>query len=282
MEVKKNAPRFCFVFLGLIFCLVFFSAKLILIQVFHSHHLTRLASKQQNHLIEIEPVRGTIYDSRLRPLAFNVPIDSLFANPRAMSAKDKSRALEKLPQLLQVDRATLARQLAKDKYFVWIKRKLSPDIAAAIKELKIGGLGFFKESQRYYPNGSLAAHLIGFTGIDNEGLEGLELFYDKDLHGRCGQAQILRDARQQELLLEKNYVAAVDGFNLVLTIDETIQYIAERALDAAYEKFKAKAAMIIVMDPQTGEILALANRPTYNLANPANTPAENRFPNRNK
>lgn len=276
MEVKKNVLRFCFIFLGLIFCLLFFGLKLISIQVFYSHHLAQLAQQQQNHLIDIEPVRGTIYDRRLRPLAFNVPIDSLFANPRMMSPKDKYMALEYLPALLDIDRATLAKQLGKDRYFVWIRRKLSMDVVSKIKELKIHGLGFFKESQRYYPNGSLAAHLIGFTGIDNNGLEGLELFYDKDLHGRPGEAQILRDARQQELLLERNYVAPVEGFHLVLTIDETIQYIAERALDKAYSKYSAKAAMIIVMDPKTGEILALANRPTYNLENPSATPLENR------
>ena len=141
------------------------------------------------------------------------------------------------------------------------------EIMEKINKFKINGLDFIDESKRYYPNGELAAHIIGFAGIDNEGLEGVEMHYNKVLKGELGLTRLLRDARQRDLLIEKSFIAPHDGLQLVLTIDETIQYIAERALEKAMIKNNAQAATIIVMDVKTGEILALANRPTYNLEN---------------
>ncbi|MBI4309094.1 MAG: hypothetical protein HY591_02060, partial [Candidatus Omnitrophica bacterium] len=145
-----------------------------------------------------------------------------------------------------------------------------------VKRHKFAGIGFVKESRRFYPNKILAAHLVGFAGMDNTGLDGLERDYDRYLKGKEGSSIIRRDARQRELLLEKNYTPAVDGFDLVLTIDETIQFIAERALEKMHRKYHAKGASIIVMEPKTGEILAFANRPTYNLEEPGKSPPENR------
>src|SRR6185503_5424867 len=194
-----------------------------------------------------------------------VSVPSLYANPKIMTAEDKARALKSLPGLLQVSDAYIKERLQKDKYFVWLQRKLPLENLQKIEALKISGLGFRKESKRFYPNGSLSAHIIGFAGLDNEGLEGIELVYNRELKGMPGQMQILRDARQQELMIEKVYIAPKDGFDVVLTIDETIQYIAERALENGMEEFHAKAGTIIVMDTATGEILALANRPTYDL-----------------
>ena len=150
------------------------------------------------------------------------------------------------------------------------------DIYRQIRDLKLQGIGFIKESKRFYPNQSLAAHLVGFAGMDNNGLDGLERDYDKYLKGQPGAAIILRDARQRELMFDKGYVPAVDGFSVVLTIDETIQFIAERALDKMYKKYNAKGASIIVMNPKTGEILAFANRPTYNLEEASKSTPESR------
>ena len=277
MQIRKHASRFNSIFLFLIICLIIFSVRLILIQIFRSTYLAHLAEKQHNYILDLEPKRGTIYDRNLRPLALNVAVDSLYAKPRTMSEKNKEESVEQLSKLLNVSPQLLSERLSRKKYFLWLARKLPAEIVEKIKALHIKGLDFIRESKRYYPDQFLAAHLIGFAGMDNKGLEGLELWYNKYLKGEFGWTQILRDAHQRELLIEKNSVSPRDGFNVVLTIDETIQYIAERALQKAFEKNNAKGASIIVMDPKTGEILAIANRPTYDLGNPENIPAENRI-----
>ena len=267
MYIRKRTLRFIGVFLFLIACLLYFSVRLASMQVFRSTHLANLAAKQHNHFIKLEPVRGTIYDRRLRPLALNMAAYSLFANPRNMTPEDKERAVRELSARADLDPVLIRERLARHKYFVWLSRKLPNELAEDIRALKIPGLDFIRESKRYYPNRNLAAHVIGFAGMDNVGLDGLELKYDEVLKGKEGWAQILRDAKQRDLMIEKDTSLPQDGFNLVLTIDETIQYIAERALDKAFLQHNAKGATIIVMDPQTGEILALANRPTFDLEN---------------
>lgn len=277
MQTRKHASRFNSIFLFLIICLIIFSVRLILIQIFRSAYLAHLAEKQHKYILDLEPKRGTIYDRNLRPLALNVAVDSLYARPRTMSEKNKGEAVEQLSKLLNVSPQFLSERLNRKKYFFWLIRKLPAEIVEKIKALHIKGLDFVRESKRYYPDQFLAAHLIGFAGMDNKGLEGLELWYDKYLKGEFGWTQVLRDAHQRELLIEKNSVPPRDGFNVVLTIDETIQYIAERALQKAFEKHNARGASIIVMDPKTGEILAIANRPTYDLGKPENIPAENRI-----
>lgn len=265
MHLRKHSLRFIVTFLIFIFCLSIFAIKLVLIQVFKSSHLASLAEKQHNYVIELEPIRGTIYDRNLRPLAFNVSVPSLYANPKVMTLADKQKALRLLPALLGESEKSIKERLSRDKYFVWLKRKITKDLADDIEALKINGLGFRKESKRFYPNKGLAAHIIGFAGLDNHGLEGLEMYYDKELKGKPGHMQILRDARQRELMIEKVYVAPQDGFDVVLTIDETIQYITEQALADAIQENHAKAGTVIVMDVLTGEILALANYPSYDL-----------------
>ena len=276
MFPRKYPFRFSVVFFILISCLFYFSVKLVLIQVFRSSFLSDLAKKQHNHLIKLEPTRGTIYDRRKRPLAVNLPVYSLYANPKIIKQKDKKRVEDFLIHAIGLDPQVVERQLSKKKYFVWLVRKLPQAVYEKVKGQKIAGLGFIKESRRFYPNQSLAAHVIGFAGIDNNGLEGLELKLDHYLKGKEGYTQILRDARQRELLIEKNYVAPQNGHNVVLTIDETIQYIAERALEKGFQKNNARGASIIVMNPKTGEILAFANRPTYNLEQANQSSAESR------
>ncbi len=268
MYIRRHSLRFMSVFLGIIACLVFFSFQLVWIQIFRSEHLERLARRQHNRSIEIPAVRGTIFDRHLRPLAVNVAAYSLYANPRQMDNESKERAIRELPALIGVNSAFLRERLGREKFFVWLVRKLPFSTSEKIRALNIRGLGFVKESRRHYPNRYLAAHLIGFAGIDNNGLEGLELQFDQYLRGQSGWAQMMRDARQQDLLIDKGFIPAKDGFHLVLTIDETIQFIAEKALDAAFTKHHADSASIVVMNPKTGEILALANRPTYDCSHP--------------
>ncbi len=276
MQIHKNTSRFNTVFIFLIICLGIFAVRLILIQVFRSSYLNNIAQKQHNFYIALEPKRGTIYDRNMHPLAVNVAVYSLYAKSKAMTERSKEAAVKYLPELLNVSPDVIQEKLSRPKYFVWLARKLPTDIVDKIKALKINGLDFIKESKRYYPNKFLAAHLIGFAGIDNSGLDGLELVFDKYLKGEYGWSQILRDAKQRELLIEKKFVPPRDGFNVVLTIDETIQYIAERALQRGFEKNNSVGASVIVMDPHTGEILAYANRPTYDLSHPAGSLPEQR------
>lgn len=277
MFLRKYPFRLAVVFLVLLTGFLYSIGFLFYIQLFHSSHLARLAQKQHEHLVTIEPKRGTIYDRNLRPMAINLPVYSIYANARSINSHhNKEEVVSKLSKILDIPPAVISAKIDKNKYFIWIKRKVSEEAYQKVKSLKLAGVGFIKESKRFYPNQSLAAHLIGFAGIDNNGLDGLERDYDKYLKGKEGHSVILRDARQRQLMLEKDYIAPVNGMDVVLTIDETIQFIAERALDKMYQKYNAKGASIIVMAPATGEILAFANRPTYNLEQASKSTPESR------
>ncbi|MDP8265996.1 MAG: penicillin-binding transpeptidase domain-containing protein [Candidatus Aceula meridiana] len=266
MHKRRYSLRFISLFFAFVFLLLFFAVKLVLIQVFKFEYLSSRADKQHSHTIKIEPKRGTIYDRRMRPLAVNVPAYSLYASPRTMTAFQKEKVLKELPRIADISVEFLTERLNRDKSFIWLLRKLSPEEMVRIENKKLKGLNFIKESKRNYPSQSLAAHVIGFAGTDNHGLEGLELKYNESLHGHFGLARILRDARQKELLIEKSFLLPQDGFDLVLTIDQTIQYIVERAMDKAFDKHNAIGASLVLINPKTGEILAMVNRPTYDLS----------------
>lgn len=269
MYIVNYRRRIEAVFLLFIIFLIICITCLFYIQFFRSKYLSSLAKKQYNLYIELEPLRGAIYDSNLKPQAVNLVADSLYAVPEEI--EDKETVIRELSALLNVDHAYLKNRLYREKSFIWLARKLSPQVSEAIRKLNIKGLDFIKESKRSYPNGYLASHVIGFAGLDNVGLEGIELYYDKYLKGQSGWALFLRDARQRRLDLWEKMVLPRNGYDLVLTIDEVIQYIAERELDKVYKTYRAKGASIIVMDPHTGAILALANRPTFDLNDYTNT-----------
>jgi len=255
------------VFLVFLISLLFCIGRLLFIQIFRSSYLTSIAKKQHNQFVELEPRRGTIYDCNFKAQAFNLSMDSLYAEPNSIKEKDKGYIIDKLMPILGTDRAYLYDRLYRKKAFIWLARKLPPEKSEAIKALKLKGLGFMKETKRIYPNSYLASHIIGFSGMDNQGLEGIERDFDKYLKGSEGWAVFLRDARQKKLDIWEKMVLPVDGMDIVLTIDEVIQYIAERELDKAFKAFHAKGASIIVMDPHTGRILAMASRPTYDMNN---------------
>ncbi len=263
MYISNYRRRSEAVFLTFFFFLLLCVGRLLFIQFFRSNYLTAIARKQHDQLVELEPRRGTIYDSNLKAQAFNMSMDSLYAVPNAI--KNKENVINQLLPILGVERSYLQERLYRKKAFIWLARKLTPEKSEAIKKLNIKGLGFLKENKRIYPNSYLASHVIGFSGMDNIGLEGAERDFNKYLKGQPGWAIFLRDARQKKLDIWEKMVLPVDGLNVVLTIDEVIQYIAERELDKAFKSFHAKGASIVVMDPHTGRILALANRPTYDL-----------------
>lgn len=248
--------------------LLFFTcciARLFFIEFFRSNYLRGIAKKQHNLIIELEPRRGTIYDANLKPLAINLSVDSVYATPQEISDNDKEKIIRQLSPILGVDGNYLRDRLYRKKYFIWLARKITPRQGEAIRRLNLKGIDFLKESKRSYYNGYLASHVIGFAGLDNAGLDGVELYYDRYLKGESGWALVLRDARQKKLDLQEKMSLPKDGYDLVLTIDEVIQYIAERELDKAFKTHHAQSATIIVMDPHTGAILAWANRPTFDL-----------------
>ncbi len=267
MYISNYRRRFNAVFFLFYFILVLCIGRLIFIQFFRGNYLVEIAKKQHNLFIELEPRRGTIFDASLKPQAINISVDSVYASPNEMSQKNKEIAAKKLSAILKTPESEIRGKLSRKKSFVWIERKIPFDQSQRIKELNLKGIDFLKESKRCYPNSFLASHIIGFAGLDNVGLEGLELSQDKFLKGEPGWAWLLRDARQKKLDLSDKMMPAKDGYDIVLTIDEVIQYIAEREVDKAYKQYHAKGACIIVMDPHTGAILALANRPTYDLNN---------------
>lgn len=258
---RKAEAVFLFFLSFLIFCI----GRLLYIQFFNSAYLVDLARKQHNFFVELEPLRGVIYDSNFKPQTLNLPTDSLYASPKSIKDNDKERLSRLLSSILKVSPDYLRDRLGRKKSFVWIARKITAEQAQAVKKLHIQGLGFLRESKRSYPNTYLASQIIGFAGLDNTGLEGIELYLDKYLKGKPGWAIFLRDARQKKLDIWEKMVLPKDGDDIVLTIDQVVQYIAERELDKAFKTYHAKGASIIVLDPHTGRILALANRPTYDL-----------------
>lgn len=199
---------------------------------------------------------------------------SLYAVPPQI--KDKAAVVEKLNLLLGLDRGFLEDRLLREKKFIWLARKLDWETMKRVEALDLDGLYFIKESKRSYPDGKLASQLIGFAGLDNIGLEGLELKYDSYLKGASGWTFVLRDAKRRDVSLTDVMQPPLDGYALVLTIDEVIQYVAEREIEKVFEKYHAKGAVVVVMDVKTGEILALANRPAYDLNEPSRYPVEAR------
>jgi len=263
--IENYSRRTKAAFLLFFILLILSSARLFYIQFKSSKYLASLAKKQQNFFMELEPRRGTIYDANLKPQAVNLACDSVYGSPNEIPEKEKEFIIKKLIPILNVEESYLKSRLSRNKSFIWLCRKITPQQAQAIKKLNFKGIGFIKESKRCYPNSYLASQIIGFAGLDNNGLEGLEMYYDSYLKGQAGWAVLLRDARSKKLDLYEKMMMPRDGYDLVLTIDEVIQYIAEKELDKAFRMYRAKAASIIVMDPKTGRILAMANRPDFDL-----------------
>ena len=188
MYISNYRRRSEAVFLIFLFILILCILRVLYIQFFRSSYLKQVADKQHNLFTELEPRRGSIYDSNLRPQAFNMSMDSLYANPSIISDDDNPRIVAALYGVLGLDRAYLTERLNRKKAFIWLARKLPPEKSEAVRKLKIKGLGFLKESKRIYPNGYLASHIIGFAGMDNNGLAGVERDFDKYLRGEPGWA----------------------------------------------------------------------------------------------
>lgn len=259
-----------------VFCLAALAlwGRLLWLQVLEPDHWVSLARRQQIHTLELPPTRGDILDRNGVPLAVSVRLSSVFADPRHV--RSPARAARVLSPLLGMPEARLQQRLSrKGRGFVWLKRKIPNGTADQIRKLGLGGIHVMREPQRVYPNGFLAGHVIGFAGIDAQGLEGIELAYDPVLKGEAGWCLLPRDARRRPIgAWQTPSSAPRDGLDLVLTLDTTLQFIAESALDRAWRESNARSASLILMDPSTGEILALANRPTFDPNRVGERPAE--------
>ena len=238
----------------------------------HGPGLRALAEAQQLRDIRLAPKRGTIYDRHGAELAVSVDVESVFANPRAMHAEhvDVELAATRLAAILDVDRERIAARMRNERrYFAWIERQVTPAEADAVRALEIPGIQLTEEARRFYPNRELAAHLLGFANVDGVGIEGLELSAEEQLRGSVRPVPAVRDRRGRvvfsDQLLDDR---AAQGDDLYLTIDKTIQHIAERELALAVRTTEARAGSVVVMDPRTGELLALANYPTFNPNEP--------------
>jgi cell division protein FtsI/penicillin-binding protein 2 len=238
----------------------------------HSEYMAR-AHRQQQRVIEITPKRGAIFDRNLHPLAMSIPVDSAFAVPAELG--DEQLAARLLSGVLGIPREVLEARLESSHSFVWIARKLPPEKKEAVEALNLKGVYFQKENQRIYPKRDLASHVLGFVDLDEKGLGGIEYELDGQIRGKSEKIIVMADARQR--WFDGGEAQRERGANVVLTLDEKIQYIAERELAAAIAKTRAMAGTVVVMNPNTGEILALANWPKFNPNAPNEAPAEARM-----
>ena len=234
--------------------------RLVRLQIVKYGFFVQLAHRQQNRTIPVEPRRGNIFDRYGHPLAMSIDVDSVFAVPSEVHDPETTASL--LGQVLNLDPQEIVARIESSRNFAYIARKVDAETSERIRQLNLRGVYFRKEPKRFYPDRELAAQVLGYVGMDDEGLGGLEREFDDDLRGIPGKELISIDARRKWFgRVEK---PPDPGQNLVLTLDQTIQYIAERELQRGMEDTKAIAGTVIVQNPRTGEILALANRPTFN------------------
>jgi cell division protein FtsI (penicillin-binding protein 3) len=234
--------------------------RLVYLQIFRYGDFEQRAQRQQQRTTDVAAKRGIIYDRAGRELAMSVAVDSAFAVPTEIP--DLAQTTSLISRITRADSRELLAKCKAARTFCWVARKADAETASRIKALNLRGIYFQKESKRFYPKRELAAQVIGYVGIDDEGLSGIEREYDEQLRGKPGRMLISVDARHK-------YFGSVEklpdpGKNLALTLDEKIQYIAERELETAMSETHAESGTIVVQNPHTGEVLALANRPTFN------------------
>jgi cell division protein FtsI (penicillin-binding protein 3) len=255
--------RIIFLSCLLFFCFVLILGRMFQLQVLKKEQLYKLAARQQHAQIPLVPKRGTIYDSRGNELAVSIEVDSVYADARKVTEVEKTA--RELAAILEIDREELKQRLKGHRSFEWVQRKISPKEVEQIKELRLPGVSFLKENRRFYPNSQLAAHLVGFVGLDSKGLEGIEFQYDALLNGENQVWNTARDALGREIAMGKTPFGKEDHYrNIILTLDKPIQHITETELGRGVEKWGGKGGMAIAMDPWSGKILAMASFPTFN------------------
>ncbi len=264
-KIKKRTAILLF-FLSLWLGAIIF--RLIQLQVIAHPQLKASALKQTENITPIFPKRGSIYDRSGNILARSLPSYSVFYSPFKEEPLEihlkKIEELRKTLHLTEREVREITSRIKDKKTFIWIKRKISPELSEKVKELHLSGVYLKEESKRFYPYGKLAAHVIGRVNIDDVGASGIEYKYNSILEGKKGKCLILKDAKRREYRVEV-LKESIPGFDITLTLDETIQYIAEKELEKTIRKTQAKWGSIIVSRPSIGEIMAMANFPTFDL-----------------
>ena len=254
-------------------------SRLVYLSVFDRAFLLRQSKARILRNVTIPTYRGIITDRLGSPLAVSTPVSSIWINPKTFAPNQQQ--LQQLAKILGIPSNTL-RDYAKKKAnreFAYLKRATRPVIANRVKDLNIPGLYFQREYRRYYPEGSVTAHVVGFTNIDDQGQEGIELLLERWLHGQSGQKQVLKDRLGNIITELQRLKEPVEGKDLQLSIDHRIQYAAYQRLKEAVDQYKADAASAVVLDVETGEILAMVNQPSYN-PNDRSQKEANQFRNR--
>lgn len=253
-------------FISIVFVVVI--ARLADIMILNHSFYAQMARMQQVKIEEMPLKRGFIFDRRGRELAVNLDVESIYCNPSDIPEHERYKVAQELSTIIGRDVESILTKIKTNSKFVWIERKVSPEIAEKIKKANIKGVGLISETKRFYPKGKLASHLLGYVDIDNRGIEGIEKKYDKELIA-MNQVKVsyYRDAKGN--LLSKGGLKEIKGNNVILTIDEGLQFILEKNLEEAVKHWKASYASAIMMDPFTGEILAMANSPSFDPNNPA-------------
>ena len=237
-------------------------AKAVYLHVVRGSWLSQKAVSQVERSLKSQGRRGTIYDAKLRELAVSIDVTSIGVSPSAIGNKGATAAA--LAGALKVNLKTLRRKLASKKSFVWIKRHVPPRDVQAVKALDLAGIEFVGERSRFYPYRTLAAQVLGFSGVDGNGLEGLEYYFDHRLRGAEKELTVRRDALGRGFESGDQRYTRDDGSNLILTIDRRIQFLAEKALEEAVLKHTARSGMAVVMAPASGAVLAMAHYPFFN------------------
>lgn len=236
--------------------------RLVTLQVLQASELSVKADRQHQKTVSLEGARGSIVDRHGKILAMNVEVPSVFGVPNTVDSPLKTA--RQLSQILHVRTDELERKLRQDRSFVWLARKLDPEQGRRLDRLSLDGVGVVMEGRRFYPKGPLLAHVLGFSGMDGEGLEGVEHRYESYLHGEKRMMVLQRDALGRTVFPKgMTERSPTPGHSLTLTIDEVIQYIAERELESAVGHARAKSGTMIVLDPKTGAVLAMAVSPRF-------------------
>jgi cell division protein FtsI (penicillin-binding protein 3) len=245
---------------------VVIEARLLYLQVYRHEFYKARAERQQSQTITIPAPRGDLLDRNGRVLAYSVPADSAYVVPSEVAPEDRPRVVAALCSAIESCddsfRASLAEKLRKKKAFAWVRRQITPEEKRRIVALGLDAVDFIRESRRFYPNASVAAHALGYVSLDHAGLGGIELSYDRFISGTPGTSLVQEDARHKVFSSTERPPQA--GASVELTIDRNLQFIVERELKAGIVEHRAQGGSAIVMDPWTGEILAMANEPTFN------------------
>jgi cell division protein FtsI (penicillin-binding protein 3) len=264
-DEREKWARTRIVIIGVLFGLLFMavSGQAFKLQILQHEDMVKRAERQHQHVVPLTPARGAIMDHNGNNLAVSVEMQSCYAEHRNIEDVDGTAAV--LAPFLEMPAQEIARKINAARNFTWLVRRLLPEKAVQIKNLKLRGIGFAPETKRFYPNSEVAAHVIGFTGLDPAGLDGVELKYDSVILGNTGYLVTERDALGRDIAPKAELVkTSSPGKNIVLTLDKNIQYIAEKELSKAVESSGAKNGMVLVMESDTGKVLAMANYPTFN------------------